>query len=310
MPGPPTPAVVSGRRGAVRRLRAWTPQSPPPAGVTAGGSCRGRGREGGEGRPRPPPRGPQSLPGSWEDRTSPRQTDQETGGSGGRGRGVGPAWGGGGRRGASGLPARVRGPGVGGPEGCWRLWLSLSPSPGLSLSLWSHPEVPQRRCLTHCPPVARAAGGAGASGAPSPHLPFQGRGLQQLSRAAFVSKSPRSCLSRFPSFLPPSFLSLPPPHLRSSLPPPVSAAATGLCPSVPLFSVLSTLPGLSLHLPGFLFSMSSSVLPPPPPFLPLCISSSLISAPHVPASVCLSHHPTSHRPPLQSVVPSPSLCSL
>lgn len=111
MPGPPTPAAVSGRRGAVRRLRAWTPQSPPPAGVTAGGSCQGRGREGGEGRPRPPPRGPQSLSGSWEDRTSRRQTDQETGGVEVGGEGLarpGAAGGSGGRRGSPrgcGVPA-------------------------------------------------------------------------------------------------------------------------------------------------------------------------------------------------------------
>lgn len=50
---------------------------PPPAGVTAGGSCRrGKGRDGGEGLPRPPPRGPQSVPGPG--RTEPAR-DKQTG---------------------------------------------------------------------------------------------------------------------------------------------------------------------------------------------------------------------------------------
>lgn len=150
----------------------------PPVPSPCGGHSRGLMPREGARRPGGWPQAP--SPGSpvplrvLGGQNQPETNRPRNGGSRGRGRGVGPAWGGRGQWGAAGLPARVRGPGVGGPEGCWRLWLSLSPSPGLSLSLWSHPEVPQRRCLTHCPPVARAAGGAVASGAPSPHLPLPG----------------------------------------------------------------------------------------------------------------------------------------
>lgn len=69
-------------------------------------------------------------PGDWGDRGRL---------GGGRGRGA---------RGAGGGGFPARGPGGGGREGCRRLGGSVSPrlpvSPGLSLSLWSHPEVPHR----------------------------------------------------------------------------------------------------------------------------------------------------------------------
>ena len=133
VPGPPTPTAVSGRRRAERRLRAWTPSLLPPRGSQLGApASEGRGEKAGEGRPRPPPRGPQSLPrvlGGWN---QPEIHRPRGGGEGGA-RGPGP---GGGRRAAA--PRAVRGPGGGGPEGCWRLRLSPSPPLPVSPSLCGH----------------------------------------------------------------------------------------------------------------------------------------------------------------------------
>lgn len=270
------------------------PQPLPPAGVTAGGSCqRGKGREGGEGRPRPPPRGPQSVPGSWENGTSPRRTDRKTRDGGGERRG-----GGAGATRVAGLPARVRGPDVGGPEGCWRPRLSLSPFPGLSLSVVTSGSSTSEMFN---PLSAGGAGGgrgrAGASGASSPLLPSpRGWGLL-LYRSLPVSNLPTP--PAFPSLvLPPrpGLLCLPLPlgcHRSLSLCPPVLRA---LRPSLFLSP--------SLWFPLFPTSSSLSLSP----FLSLFVS---VSLSHLcPTHLCLSPSlpsPTSHGPSPQPVCSSPSL---
>lgn len=98
----------------------------------------------------------------------------------------------------------------------------------------------------------------------------------------------------------PGLLSLP----RSRLPPQVSVPLSPFSPLSPPFLVF-----LSISLvPSFFLCLQVSpphTLPPPPPFLSLCISSSLISAPHTPASLRLSHRPTSHRPSVSRSSPHP-----
>ena len=182
---PPHPHRCQRQAPGSAEAPSMDPQPPAPAGVTAreGASRRGRAARG------PLPGAPSPSPGSWEEGTSPRPGDREAGDRGAPG---GRARAAGGGEGRAAAPSAVRGPGVGGPEGCWRLRLALSPSLGLSLSLWSHPEVPQRRCLTRCPPAARPRAGRGGAGrgrpgpSPLPSLPPpRSRGLRTLSGAAF-----------------------------------------------------------------------------------------------------------------------------
>lgn len=305
MPGPPTPTAVSGRRPAVRRPRAWTPSLLPPR-----GSRRGKGRAGEGGPPEAPSPGPPAPPPGPGRREPARDPGAARRGTEARG-GPGP-----GRRGAAGgraaAPSAVRGPGVGGPEGCWRLRLALSPSPGLCLSLWSHPEVPQRRCLTRCPPAARpraGRGGAGASGAlpPSPSaLPGAAAAFCTGASARLLRPGPH------PSGLPLSAAPpLPAPRsgLLRLLPLP---AAPGPCQSVSLsLPLFHPSPSLSLHLPASLFSSRSSSLSS---CLSLCVSVSrcvspflsLISAPspYIYASLQTPQAPHSPLPA------SPFPCSL
>ncbi|XP_053462124.1 uncharacterized protein LOC128596571 [Nycticebus coucang] len=115
------------------------PQPRPRAGVTARSSWpRGSGGGWPEAPSREPPVAPLG-PGLIEP-----ARDKQTGRLGRSGRGAEAA----------------------GPEGPGSR-MPRSPSPGLSLALWSHPEVPPRRCLTRCPPVARAVG-RGSAGASEP----------------------------------------------------------------------------------------------------------------------------------------------
>lgn len=122
------------------------PRRPPPRGGQGEGlMTAGAGVSGGQA---PSPFTPPPPPGSREDRGGPRPTDPETGetgvvvverlGEGAGGQREGGGGGGGilaaaGRRAASGWVAR-----------CLPASRSLPVSPGLSLSLWSHPEVPHR----------------------------------------------------------------------------------------------------------------------------------------------------------------------
>lgn len=73
-PAPPPPHGRQRPAPGGEQAARMDPQRPAPRGSRPGAHAGQRGREAGEGRPRPPPRGAQSLRGSWEDGTSPRQT--------------------------------------------------------------------------------------------------------------------------------------------------------------------------------------------------------------------------------------------
>lgn len=251
VPGPPTPTAVSGRRRAAPRLRAWTPSLPPPRGSPREApASEGRGEEAGAGRSRPPPPGP-PVPPPGPGRMEPAQEPQtERRGRARRGR-ARPGAAASRRWRAGGMPAAPS--------------LRLSPSPGLSLSLWSHPEVPPRRCLTHCPPVARPRGRAGRE-RPEPPPPLPPSPPPGGAAAAFGGGSPRFPSPRLvgpgphPAGLPLAARRSPPrPAPPRAAPRRVFSTSPSRPPGSLSLSAPFLPPSLSLHLPASLFSLDLQV---------------------------------------------------